>query len=95
MKSLWKLFRLEPSERRFLLRTAFVVWAARLGLWVVSINDIASRSGKVDAAGTDGSGKFSQNRKDRLGGNSREPLRARCYMPYASAGWADFTGTAR
>ena len=40
MKSLWKLFRLEPSERRFLLRTLVLLWAARLGLWVLPLTTL-------------------------------------------------------
>jgi hypothetical protein len=37
MKHLWKLFVLEGSERRFLLRTLLLLWAARLGLWVLPL----------------------------------------------------------
>jgi hypothetical protein len=47
MKSLWKLFRLESSERRFLLRTAFVVWVARLGLWVVPLTTLRRAVAKL------------------------------------------------
>jgi hypothetical protein len=37
VKSLCKFLLLEPSERRFLLRTGLLLWAARLGLWLLPL----------------------------------------------------------
>jgi hypothetical protein len=37
MRSLCKFFLLEPSERRLLLRTGLILWAARLGLWLLPL----------------------------------------------------------
>jgi Transglutaminase-like superfamily len=37
MRSLYKFVLLEPSERRFLLRTGLLLWAARLGLWLLPL----------------------------------------------------------
>lgn len=37
MRSLCKFVLLEPSERRFLLRTGLLLWAARLGLWLLPL----------------------------------------------------------
>jgi Transglutaminase-like superfamily len=37
MKNLCKFLLLKPTERRLLLRTALLLWAARLGLWLLPL----------------------------------------------------------
>jgi hypothetical protein len=37
MRSLSKFLLLEPSERRLLLRTVLILWATRLGLWLLPL----------------------------------------------------------
>lgn len=40
MKSLSKLFLLEPLERRLLLRAGLLLWAIRLGLWLLPLSTL-------------------------------------------------------
>ena len=47
MRSLYKFVLLEPSERRFLLRTGLLLWAARLGLWLLPLPTLRRLLAKV------------------------------------------------
>jgi Transglutaminase-like superfamily len=40
MRSLCKFLFLEPSVRRLLLRTVLILWAARLGLWLLPLSTL-------------------------------------------------------
>src|SRR5690348_9642799 len=61
MKEFSKFLRLERSERRFLLRTLIMLWAARLGLWVLPLRSLRCALAKVrssELVGLEGSAKI-------------------------------------